>query len=367
MFRLTLASLLVLATGLATSFALPCPARAEGLLDVHSHAIVPVFRDYADAHGAAQEETFPLPAWDVERHLAFMDKMGIETSVLTLPAPLPSYGDRHKTREIVRKANRAFHDIRARYPGRFLFCASLPLPDVEGALDEARYALEELRADGIRLATNSRGLYLGDPALDPVMRYLDSVHAVVILHPHRPDPVNEATTMATPLAVYEYPAETTRAIVNMLAHDAFRRFPNIRYVVPHCGSFLPLALPRIKSLLPALAQRGLFPDVDLEASLKQLYFDLAGAPTPEVVQTLLSITSPDHLLYGTDYPYVPDSALEKIPAGLGQTLEEAGMEKDRVFFGNARELFAGSRAAQKLTVAQERTNTAGNPGKEQNT
>ena len=159
--------------------------------------------------------------------------------------------------------------------------------------------------------------------------------------------MNAATTLATPLAVYEYPAETTRAIVNMLAHDAFRRFPNIRYVVPHCGSFLPLALPRIKSLLPALAQRGLFPDVDLETSLKQLYFDLAGAPTPEVVQTLLSITSPDHLLYGTDYPYVPDRALEKIPAGLGQTLEEAGMEKDRVFFGNARELFAGSRAAQK--------------------
>ena len=91
--------------------------------------------------------------WEVERHLAFMDKMGIETSVLTLPAPLPFYGDREKSREIVRKANRAFHDIRARYPGRFLFCASLPLPDVEGALDEARYALEELRADGIRLAT----------------------------------------------------------------------------------------------------------------------------------------------------------------------------------------------------------------------
>ena len=347
MFRLTLALLLVLAISPAAALAKPDTARGRGLVDVHSHAIVPVFRDYVNAHGAAQEETFPLPAWDVERHLAFMDKMGIETSVLTLPAPLPLYGDREKSREIVRKANRAFHDIRARYPGRFLFCASLPLPDVEGALDEARYALEELRADGIRLATNSRGLYLGAPALDPVMRYLDSVHAVVILHPHRPDPVNEATTMATPLAVYEYPAETTRAFVNMLAHNVFRRFPNIRYVVPHCGSFLPLALPRIKSLLPALAQRGLFPDVDLETSLKQLYFDLAGAPTPEVVQTLLSITSPDHLLYGTDYPYVPDRALEKIPAGLGQTLEEAGMEKDRVFFGNARELFAGSRAAQK--------------------
>ena len=328
--------------------ALARAASAEGLVDVHSHALVPVYRDYVNAHNAGLEETFPLPSWDVERHLAFMDRMGIATSVLTLPAPLPAYGDTARTRAIVRSANRAFRNIRDRYPGRFLFCASLPLPDVKAAVAEARYALEELGANGIRLATNSRGLYLGDPALDELMAYLDRAKAVVILHPHRPDPVSEATTAATPLAVYEYPAETTRAIVNMLAHDTFRRFPNIRYVVPHCGSFLPLALPRIKSLLPALVQRGLFPDVDLKASLKSLYFDLAGSPTPQVVRALLDITTADHLLYGSDYPYVPDKTLEGILAGLGQTLEEAGVPRDRAFFGNARALFAKEAAPKDV-------------------
>ena len=101
--------------------------------------------------------------WEVERHLAFMDKMGIETSVLTLPAPLPLYGDREKSREIVRKANRAFHDIRARYPGRFLFCASLPLPDATSdtlpLLRAARAGLEQLFRPGLAYAKAGVMLY----------------------------------------------------------------------------------------------------------------------------------------------------------------------------------------------------------------
>lgn len=35
------------------------------------------------------DEGFPIPGWDVEKHLAFMDRAGIETSVLTTPTALP--------------------------------------------------------------------------------------------------------------------------------------------------------------------------------------------------------------------------------------------------------------------------------------
>lgn len=40
------------------------------------------------------------------------------------------------------------------HPGRFLFCAALPLPDVAASIGEAVYALDTLKADGIKLATN---------------------------------------------------------------------------------------------------------------------------------------------------------------------------------------------------------------------
>ena len=49
-----------------------------------------------------------------------------------------------------RKYNEECAALKARYPGRFMFCAALPLPDVPHALEEARYALEVLGADGIK-------------------------------------------------------------------------------------------------------------------------------------------------------------------------------------------------------------------------
>ena len=102
--------------------------------------------------------------------------------------------------------------LKADYPGKFLFCASLPLPDVDAAIKEAVYALDTLGADGIKLATNSRGQYVGDAALDTLMQVLNERHAVVMLHPHKPSPVNDGIIATAPLAVYEYPAETTRTV-----------------------------------------------------------------------------------------------------------------------------------------------------------
>jgi predicted TIM-barrel fold metal-dependent hydrolase len=103
----------------------------------------------------------------------------------------PFFGDAKTSAAVCRKYNEECAALKARYPGRFMFCAALPLPDVPHALEEARYALEVLGADGIKLATNSYGQYLGDPALDTLMAYLNAKNAVVILHPHKPSAVNE--------------------------------------------------------------------------------------------------------------------------------------------------------------------------------
>lgn len=50
--------------------------------------------------------------------------------------------------------------------------------------------------------------------------------------------------------------------------------------------------------------------IDWTGNLSRLYFDLAGSPSVEVLRSLLTITSPDHILYGSDYPYLPDAVLK---------------------------------------------------------
>ena len=53
-------------------------------LDVHTHIIIPEYVEVLKAHGAELEETFPLPAWSAERHIAFMDNAGIRTAPLLI-------------------------------------------------------------------------------------------------------------------------------------------------------------------------------------------------------------------------------------------------------------------------------------------
>ena len=311
-------------------------------VDVHTHIIIPEYVEMLKAHGAELEETFPLPAWDVGRHIAFMDSAGIRTAVLTMPAPQPYYGETEESAECIRRVNEVSARVKRQYPSRFKFCASLPLPDVDAAIREAIYALDTLGADGVKLATNSRGQYLGDEELDPLMKVLDERNAVIIIHPHRPTPCPEEIIATTPLAMYEYPAETTRAVVNMLARNVLVSYPNLKVIVPHCGSFLPLALPRLKSILPAMVVQGYMQPIDWDGNLSRLYFDLAGNPTIEVLHSLLTITSPDHILYGSDYPYLPDAVLKANLQRLKQTLaadEELAPYSEDILWKNAERLF----------------------------
>lgn len=316
--------------------------KAQQVVDVHSHIIIPEYMEVLKAHEAELEETFPLPEWVAEQHIAFMERAGIRTAVLTMPAPQPYYGDTKESARCIRRVNEASAEIKQRYPGRFRFCAALPLPDVDAAIREAIYALDTLGADGVKLATNSRGQYMGDEALDPLMEVLDERHAVIILHPHRPTPYPEEIIATTPLAMYEYPAETTRAVVNMLARNVLIRYPNLKVVVPHCGSFLPLALPRMKSILPAMVRQGYMQPIDWEGNLSRLYFDLAGNPAIEVLRSLLTITTPDRILFGSDYPYLSDAVLkdnlQRLKQMLASDKELAGYAK-MFLWGNAENLF----------------------------
>lgn len=315
---------------------------AQSPIDVHAHIIPPEYREFLQRHGAELEETFPLPVWEAEKHLAFMDSANIQCTVLTLPAPQPYYGNTQESATFIRKINEIAAQVKAAYPGRFLFCAALPLPDVNAAIREAIYAIDTLGADGIKLATNSRGQYLGDEELDPLMEVLNERQAVIIIHPHRPTPYPENIIRTTPLAMYEYPAETTRAVTNMVAHNILVRYPHLKVIIPHSGSFLPLALPRMQSILPAMVQQGYMQPIDWKGNLSRLYYDLAGNPTAEVIHALLTITTPNHILYGSDYPYLPDKVLqgnlEKLKATLAKDASLAPFT-DKFLWENASRLF----------------------------
>lgn len=99
---------------------------------------------------------------------------------------------------------------------------------IERAIEEALFAFDHLKADCVKIASNSSGLCLGDEKLEPLMKVLNEREAVIITHPHRPEPINETLVENMPLPVSEYLAETTRAIINMLSRNVLARYSQLR-------------------------------------------------------------------------------------------------------------------------------------------
>ena len=303
-------------------------------VDFHSHAILPSYVNGMKKLkiDAVAEEGFPLPKWSSENHLQFMSDAEIDFSILSMPTPHIA------NLEVVRTINEEFSAICKKYPDKFGFVATLPLPDVEVSITEIDYAIKKLGALGFKVASNSDGVYLGDERLDPIFEELNRQKALVIIHPSPARQLpRENVVTGRVMALYEYPADTTRAVLNMLANGTLEKYPNIKFVVPHCGSFLPYMKQRAGAMFQMLSSMKMMEYVNIEDSIKRLYFDLAGDPMPDALDILLKITDIDHIVYGSDYPYIPVPILLKKKNALDEHLK---LQKwtDKIYSINAKNL-----------------------------
>ncbi|MFF7258816.1 amidohydrolase family protein [Streptomyces sp. NPDC008159] len=159
----------------------------SGLVDVHAHHLPDFYVEQATAAGHVHPDGMGgWPSWSVRDRLDLMDRNGIETAMLSLSSPGVHFGDDKAARLLARRVNEYTADVARENRGRFGSFASLPLPDVDGALEEIAFAFDELGADGVALLTHTHGVYLGDARLEPVFAELDRRKAVVFLHPTSP-------------------------------------------------------------------------------------------------------------------------------------------------------------------------------------
>ena len=106
-------------------------------IEMHAHFIPPAYKQALIDSGMISQDRFPVPFWDAAIHLEYMEMMRIDTSVVSLSSPHVYFADEMKTRELFREINEAGSQLVRDYPGKFGYFASLPLPDIQGSLEEA--------------------------------------------------------------------------------------------------------------------------------------------------------------------------------------------------------------------------------------
>ncbi|MEV4125784.1 amidohydrolase family protein [Nocardia sp. NPDC049707] len=282
-------------------------------IDTHQHILPPEYAEWMHAKGI-RPGGVDLPAWSEPAARAFMDDHGIQTGILSLSTPGVWFGDDTEARGWARQINEFSAEVVRGRPDRFGFFATLTLPDVAGALTEARYALDTLHADGIVLLANNDGRYLGDPGFAPLLEFLHDREAVVFIHPGElPAP----PVPGIPTFTADFLLDTTRTALSLILTGAMDKYPGIKFVLAHAGGFVPYIASRIMLTIfttntdvrqsePTDRQDA---EGDPLAVLKQFYYDIALSASPSALPSLLAVADPDHITYGSDFPFAPPAAV----------------------------------------------------------
>jgi predicted TIM-barrel fold metal-dependent hydrolase len=150
------------------------------LIDVHAHFVTDTYVAAARTAGVDYPDSMPgWPSWSADEHLRLMDAWGVERSIMSISSPGTHFGDDAAARVLTRLVNDDGAKIARDHPARFGHFASLPLPDVDGALARA---LDDLGSDGFVVESNNGGIYLGDQRFAPLYEELNQRRAIIFVH-----------------------------------------------------------------------------------------------------------------------------------------------------------------------------------------
>ena len=305
-------------------------------VDIHHH-VLPDFFWRATNEGDSPVGGIAPPPWSPAAALSFLDDAGIDVAVTSISTPGVHLGDDGAARTLARRCNEFSANLIRDHPARFAGFACLPLPDVDGALAELAYALDTLELDGVVVFSNARGVYLGDRSLSPLFEELQRRGAVVFVHPN-PSPDPTAHRLGLPDSLIDFPADTTRAIAQLLYSNTFARTADVKYVLSHAGGTVPYLAGRFgivdeMGAIPGGAER-----LSAAETFRNLYFDTALSWSDPVLTMLRSVVGLDHVVFGSDYPYLR----RDLAVGCRQHIEESvvltGSERASILGGTASRL-----------------------------
>jgi len=294
-------------------------------VDLHAHVVPKAYRDQLPAGSDTATLRVPGP----EQLLEDMDRWEVDGCVISMGGNLAGDAD---DATLARLVNEGLAELVRAQPRRLGAIASLPLPDVDAALTELEFALDTLELEGVLLLSNHRGVYLGERRLDPLFEELDRRGAYCFVPPDFPP----SQPLPHPGRWYEYPFDTTRAMVHMALNGAFDRYPRVKMQWAHLGGTIPFLARRIST------QASRMPDVTagMQEALLMTYFqrqwyDTGLSPYFGVVAATRDLVPVEQIVFGTDWPWFPRPEHGSDPQ---PHLDAVGPDRAKIDSDNARAL-----------------------------
>src|SRR5262245_6308009 len=223
---------------------------SPGLIDVHSHHYPDVYLDACKRSDSGFDHYYrddgrlivlqdgavalaaPQPLPPLEHRIGMMDDAGVDTQIISVSAPnvfrLPDSMRVPLTRDV----NDEFVSLADRAAGRLRVFASLPLPDLDAALEELERVVDLPHVVGVVLCTTIDRRPLDDELFAPLWEELSRRGTTVFCHPTVACCTDGLREYALALAL-DFLSETTNAVGRLVYSGTFDRYPGIRWIFTH--------------------------------------------------------------------------------------------------------------------------------------
>ena len=275
--------------------------------------------------------------WSPSRRLADLATMGLAHQAISpMPELLSYWMAPDDAQQLLRYLNDQIAAMVGEGGGALIGMGAVPLQEIDLAIAELRYVVEELGFAGVEIGSNINGKAIGDPSFDAFFEACEALDAAVFVHALKPTGMDRLVGPPPLQQVLAYPTDVGLAAASVITGNLLVRRPKLRIAFSHGGGTLAMLLPRLQQgwgVFPALKEQVL---LSPREQASRLYFDTLVFDTP-TLSHLVATFGASQLMAGTDYPF---SFHERDPlARIDAAAFEPGVA-DRLTDGNARRFLA---------------------------
>ncbi|HLA94167.1 MAG TPA: amidohydrolase family protein, partial [Pyrinomonadaceae bacterium] len=183
--------------------------------------------------------------WSAEKRIEECDASGVNIQVLsTVPVMFSYWANAEAGLETSRFLNDHIAEIVSEFPLRFIGLGTVPMQDVELAIQELERC-KKIGLAGVQIGTNINQQNLGEEQFFDFFTACEELGMAVFVHPWEMMGEADLEKYWLPWLV-GMPAETSRAICSLIFSGTLERLPDLRICFAHGGGSFPATLGRIE-------------------------------------------------------------------------------------------------------------------------
>jgi aminocarboxymuconate-semialdehyde decarboxylase len=234
--------------------------------------------------------------------LTAMDDARVDLAALSPASTMFHYGaEAPAAQRVARALNEGFAAMSLDSPEHLTFFATVPMQHPALALTELDYAVRELGAAGVAIATNVQGANLDEPEFLPFFERVHEYELTLFIHPAHVAGADRLSRYYLANLIGN-PVDTSIAVASLIFGGVMERLPRLKVVLCHGGGVVPCLRGRWRHGTQVRPEPGRAISQPPDRYIERLYFDTITHDA-ETLRFLLDTTSDDRIVLGSDYPF----------------------------------------------------------------